>query len=151
MKVTIEDTARAVLASDGAPLPYTKRSMALLDDLLQLTMRRFGLVLMGKPDEALEFDLGAGYTLVVRMRDAAAAPEAMSPHDIKAALANKGVTQSAIASELGVLQPTVGKVIYGEQRSFRVATHIAKIIGKPASVIWPGYYARQGSGRRAAS
>ena len=60
----------------------------------------------------------------------------MHPEEIKAALRIKGVTLTALASELDLSRSMVTHVIYGNARSKRVEERIAKVIGKPVSAIW---------------
>ncbi len=55
----------------------------------------------------------------------------MTPNDIKAALAQAGTTQTAIAHHLNVLPKSVGQVIAGKLRSARIEAELAKLTGKP--------------------
>lgn len=60
----------------------------------------------------------------------------MHPEEIKAALRIKGVTLTALASELSLSRSMVTQVIYGYARSKRVEERIAKVLGKPVGAIW---------------
>jgi lambda repressor-like predicted transcriptional regulator len=60
----------------------------------------------------------------------------MHPEEIKAALRIKGVTLTALASELGLSRSMVTQVIYGYARSKRVEERIAQLLGKSISAIW---------------
>ena len=64
----------------------------------------------------------------------------MKPHDIKAHLSNKGVSQTKLANSLRVSPTTVNAVIFKRTTNRRVAEAISQVIGKPVSVIWPGVY-----------
>ncbi len=60
----------------------------------------------------------------------------MHPEEIKAALRIKGMTLTALASELGLSRSMVTHVIYGYARSKRVEERIAQLLGKTVSAIW---------------
>ena len=60
----------------------------------------------------------------------------MHPEEIKAALRIKGVTLTALASELSLSRSMVTQVIYGYARSKRVQERIAQVLGKSVSAIW---------------
>lgn len=64
----------------------------------------------------------------------------MHPADIKAALQKKKRTQADVARKLSVRPTIVCQVIHGTSRSRRVARHLAELIGRPVSEIWPGCY-----------
>ena len=55
----------------------------------------------------------------------------MTPIAIKAAIADAGTTQAAIAEYLGVSATTVGKVVAGKMRSRRIEAELQKITGAP--------------------
>lgn len=61
----------------------------------------------------------------------------MHPEEIKAAMRIAGTTPAMLADRLQVTPGTISIVIHGRSESARVKAHIAKIIGKPVSVIWP--------------
>lgn len=62
----------------------------------------------------------------------------MHPEEIKAAMRIAGTTPAMLADALDVSKATVSTVIHGRAESARVKASIAKLIGKPVSVIWPG-------------
>ncbi len=64
----------------------------------------------------------------------------MHPEDIKAAIRKKGETQRSIASSLGISLMGVSHVIFGRQKSKRVAQAIAGITGLPIAQLFPGKY-----------
>jgi lambda repressor-like predicted transcriptional regulator len=61
----------------------------------------------------------------------------MHPEEIKAALRMAGTTPAMLATELEVSSATISVVIHGRAQSARIKARIAKVIGKPASAIWP--------------
>lgn len=67
----------------------------------------------------------------------------MQPPFIKAELAVRDWPPVRIAAHLGVTRSAVTRVIYGQCRSRRIANEIARVVGKPAREIWPGYYAQK--------
>ena len=59
----------------------------------------------------------------------------MHPADIKAEMEKRGVTQVALAQELGVSQVTISKTIRKQMTSDRIMRRIAEVIGRhPAEV-----------------
>lgn len=65
----------------------------------------------------------------------------MTPHDINAALRNKGYNQTQVASSLMIEdRSVVSHVIYGRGRSQRVEKRISKLIKKPLHEIFPEWY-----------
>jgi len=66
----------------------------------------------------------------------------MHPADIQAELKKKGITQAAIARELGVSQLHVSAVIHDPEnrQSDRVMQAVAKAIGRDHREIFPEYY-----------
>lgn len=64
----------------------------------------------------------------------------MEAPDIKACLLIARQPPSRIAERLGVTKAVVSNVIHGRKTSRRVALEIARVIGRPASAIWPGKY-----------
>lgn len=74
--------------------------------------------------------------------------------DIISALHKAGISPAEIAREHALAPSTVSNVIHGRSTSKKVASIIAKHIGKPATEIWPDgrYQDRvvQNSVRRAA-
>ena len=48
-----------------------------------------------------------------------------------------GKTPAVLATELEVANSTISVVIHGRAESARIKARIAKVIGKPVSVIWP--------------
>lgn len=64
----------------------------------------------------------------------------MHPADIKAELQKRGSPCARIAERLAVPRSTVSQVVNGNASSRKVANEIARIIGKPATRIWPGRY-----------
>lgn len=65
----------------------------------------------------------------------------MHREDVKAAVRKRGTTFEAIAAELGVTPSAVSHVVAGRRTSPRIASHVAKLIGRKASSVWPGRYA----------
>ena len=64
----------------------------------------------------------------------------MHPADIKAELQKRGSPCARSADRLDVPRSTVSQVVNGKASSRKVALEIARVIGKPASAIWPGRY-----------
>lgn len=54
----------------------------------------------------------------------------MKPTDIKAAIANAGTSQAAIAAYLGISTTLVSQVVSGKSRSARVEAELTKICGR---------------------
>ncbi|MGN2393437.1 helix-turn-helix domain-containing protein [Pelomicrobium sp. G1] len=46
----------------------------------------------------------------------------------------------AIAQELELSDRTIGNIVHGRGKSRRVAAHIAALLGRPVSRLWPGKY-----------
>jgi Ner family transcriptional regulator len=69
--------------------------------------------------------------------------EGIHPEDIKAALRKKGLTQQAIADELGVSGTAINFVITDHSRSRPIAEFIAAKIGLSVDEIWPGSYSKE--------
>jgi len=61
----------------------------------------------------------------------------MKPDQIKQALEEKGYSLSIVATALGLNLSHVSSVIYQHTTSYKVASAIAKIIGKPVEAIFP--------------
>ncbi|NOR69987.1 MAG: hypothetical protein GQ532_09905 [Methylomarinum sp.] len=68
------------------------------------------------------------------------AKKGMDQHDILACIKKKKSSYAKIAIALDVHQTSVRSVAIGKGESHRIATHIAKLIGKPIDDIWPGRY-----------
>ena len=66
----------------------------------------------------------------------------MNPHDIKAALAKKGHTQTSIGKRLGVSQTAVRYVIFSQRKSRRIEQAIIEATGIPGHRLWPSRYPR---------
>lgn len=64
----------------------------------------------------------------------------MDREDIKAALRKRGSSLSVIARNLKIDPSAVSHVLMGE-RSKRVESAIAVVLGKPVEKIWPSRYA----------
>lgn len=64
----------------------------------------------------------------------------MDPVKIKSQMILAGVTQTDIANELGVSQPSVNRVIAGIDVSDRIRRAIAEAIGINVKRIWPSTY-----------
>lgn len=60
----------------------------------------------------------------------------MHPEEIKAALRIKGITLTALASQLGLSRSMVTQVIHGYARSKKVEELIALILGSSVTEIW---------------
>ncbi|MFC7410386.1 helix-turn-helix domain-containing protein [Hydrogenophaga atypica] len=67
--------------------------------------------------------------------------------DIAYRLKRLGLSQSAIARDLGVSASVVGNVIHGRISSFEVACHVAKLLGMRPSELWPQRYTFRPRGR----
>ncbi len=63
----------------------------------------------------------------------------MSPVEIKVALLRKGITQTAIANEIGVAITSVNRVIAGLNTSHRIADAVSDAVGKPKKEVFPNY------------
>lgn len=61
----------------------------------------------------------------------------MHPELIKAHLRMRDTTPAAVADELGVTRTAVASTITGKIKSQRIRAHLAKLIGKPESELWP--------------
>lgn len=72
----------------------------------------------------------------------------MEPIDIKYALERIGVSQTGIATHLKVPRSTVYAVIYGISRSRQVEEHVATLIDRPLSEVWPKWYGDQRQPRK---
>ncbi|HPL62961.1 MAG TPA: helix-turn-helix transcriptional regulator [Syntrophales bacterium] len=66
----------------------------------------------------------------------------MTPTQIKTAFKEKGITQRAIADELGVSEMTVSKVVHRIIVSNRVMRAIAAKLGEDHRRVFPEYYLR---------
>ena len=67
----------------------------------------------------------------------------MHPADIQAELKKRGITQRAIALELGVTQFHISDVINRSRSSERVMTYISEKIGRDISEVFPSYFFRK--------
>lgn len=65
----------------------------------------------------------------------------MHPADIQARLKKKGITQSALAKEIGVSPITVSDIVLKKRISHRVMIKIAEAIDKHPINVFPEYYA----------
>jgi len=74
----------------------------------------------------------------------------MHPADIQAELKKRGITQKAIAEELGVSMFHVSEIINQHRISDRVMKAISKKIGKDHREVFPGYYFSKKRRRNAA-
>lgn len=73
----------------------------------------------------------------------------MNPHDIKALLGKRGVTQISIARKLKVSPTLVGRVIFGRVTSRRVASEVAQSLGLTEEMLWPSIYGPKAAERKA--
>jgi Ner family transcriptional regulator len=64
----------------------------------------------------------------------------LDPLEINYSLKRMGISQSAIARELGVSTGIVSNVVHGRTTSHFVASHIAHLLGLEISQIWPSQY-----------
>ena len=64
----------------------------------------------------------------------------MDPIDIQYHIKKKGLTQTAIANDIGVAIMTVSKVIHRQLISDRTMKAIAKAIGRDHIEVFPEYY-----------
>jgi len=60
----------------------------------------------------------------------------MNPHDIKAELAKRNFTQTAISKEFDISSEAVHRVIFRKSGSARIEKRISKILGKPRSQVF---------------
>ena len=68
----------------------------------------------------------------------------MNPVKIKSEMILAGITQTDIAKDLGVSQPSVNRVIAGIDVSDRIRRAIANAIGIDVKKIWPSTYLYDG-------
>ena len=61
----------------------------------------------------------------------------MTPKEIIRALDDKGLSQSGLAGDLKKSPSHIGRVIRNPTRSFPVACHVAKALGKKPHEVWP--------------
>lgn len=64
----------------------------------------------------------------------------MTPDQIKSALKNRNITQSGLARDLDCTPQNVFLTIKDPTRSFPVASHIARALGKNLEDVWPETY-----------
>lgn len=64
----------------------------------------------------------------------------MDAIEISYRLKRLGMSQSDIARQLGITQTVVCNTIRGRISSYRVATHIAGLLGEPVEALWPDRY-----------
>ncbi|PKN67159.1 MAG: hypothetical protein CVU57_04200 [Deltaproteobacteria bacterium HGW-Deltaproteobacteria-15] len=67
----------------------------------------------------------------------------MHPADIQAQLKKKGITQKAIAEELGLSEFHISEVINKNRPSDRVMRAVAAKIGRDVHEVFPEHYFRQ--------
>lgn len=73
----------------------------------------------------------------------------MDALEINYRLKRAGLSQKAIASELGVSQSVVGNVIHNRITAFEVASYIARALGEEVTALWPDRYTFKPRGRSA--
>jgi len=73
----------------------------------------------------------------------------MDALEINYRLKRAGLSQKAIASELGVSQSVVGNVIHNRITAFEVASYIARALGAEVTALWPDRYTFKPRGRSA--
>lgn len=64
----------------------------------------------------------------------------MHPADIQAELKKRGITQEALAEQLGVSPVNISKVINKSMVSNRIMKSVAKIIGQDHRAVFPEYF-----------
>lgn len=64
----------------------------------------------------------------------------MHAHDIEAAMKKAGLTQTALANELGVPRSTIYAVLHGKGRSRQVEERISELTRIPQTELWPHWY-----------
>ena len=74
----------------------------------------------------------------------------MDALEINYRLKRAGLSQTAIARELGVSQSVVGNVIHNRITAFSVASFIARALGEDLTALWPDRYTFKPRGRRSA-
>lgn len=67
-------------------------------------------------------------------------PKDMTPAEITYWMKSAGVSQTQIAKDLSITQPTISRVISGRDVSDRVRRAIAEAIGIDVKRIWPSTY-----------
>lgn len=67
-------------------------------------------------------------------------PKNMTPDQIKAALRVRNISQSGLARDLDYTPQHIFLTIKDPTRSFPVACHIAKALGKKPEEVWPEIY-----------
>ena len=73
----------------------------------------------------------------------------MDALEINYRLKRAGLSQKAIACELGVSQSVVGNVIHNRITAFEVASYIARALDEEITVLWPERYTFRPRGRSA--
>ncbi|MGE5453207.1 MAG: helix-turn-helix domain-containing protein [Acidobacteriota bacterium] len=71
----------------------------------------------------------------------------MDAIEINYRLKRAGLSQKAIAVELGVSQSVVGNVIHNRITAFEVASFIARALGEEVIALWPDRYTFKPRGR----
>lgn len=65
----------------------------------------------------------------------------MTPQEIINTLKDRGISQSGLARDLNRSPSHVGRVINDPKRSWPMACHIAKALGKKPEEVWPEIFA----------
>lgn len=69
-------------------------------------------------------------------------PKDIKPENLIYLLSLKKITLARIARDLGVKPPSVGDVVHGRKRSYRIQSYIADILGEPINKLWPETYTK---------
>jgi lambda repressor-like predicted transcriptional regulator len=67
-------------------------------------------------------------------------PKNIKPERLIYLLSMKKITLARIARDLGVKPPSVGDVVHGRKRSYKIQSHISGILGEPINRLWPETY-----------
>jgi Ner family transcriptional regulator len=74
----------------------------------------------------------------------------MNPYEIVYSLKKLGKSQKSIAETLQIKAGVVSNVIHGRITSYHVASHIASLLGKSVTDLWPDRYVFRPRGRNRA-
>ena len=61
----------------------------------------------------------------------------MTPDEIKALLAERGLTQQKLGDRIGITQQAVSKIIHGATTSSTARYSVANALGLPVDALWP--------------
>lgn len=61
----------------------------------------------------------------------------MTPDEIKALLAERGLTQQKLGDRIGITQQAVSKILSGATTSSTARYSVANALGVPVEALWP--------------